>query len=170
MLKHMTSALVFVLCAGCASNLKVYDGSKVEAKGIPIATPVLVKITTVAKYEVDPKNKGYASYCVDDQSEAYKTLPLGDLYYVTFESAKFGKSEFAVNFNDSGLLKSVTLNSDPKIAENIDAAGKFVSAVASAAKTVAALDVPVVSTAQEIKDKYCIKKSESARIERAVLP
>lgn len=70
-------------------------------------------------------------------------------------------------------MQDLTLNSHdpefPKIAENIDAAGKFVSAVAGAAKIFATLEAPVY-TAQEKTDKYCIMKSESARIERATLP
>lgn len=169
MFKAIACCSLVLFCAGCASNLKVFDAQQKEAKGVPIATPVLVKITTTTKYVVDPKNKDYEQYCVDEQSETYKTLPLGDLYFVNFDSAEFGKSEFAVSFNDSGLLKSVTLNSDPKIAENIDATGKLVSAVAGAAKTFSLLGVPEPA-AQEKKDKFCIKKSESTQIERAVLP
>ena len=163
----------FLVClsSACASDLVVFDSKGAAAKGVPVGTAVLVKVTTTTSYTVDPRNTEHGAYCVDDTAESYKVLPLGDLYFVSFKAAELGKSEFSVDFNDSGLLKSVKLNSDPRAAENIEAASKLISSVAEVAKPLG-LGVAMIPdpTAQQKKNQYCIKKSETTRIERAKLP
>ena len=162
--------LSLVLCVGCASDLLVFNSTGTEAKGVPVGTPVLVKVTTTTTYSVDPNNAKYSTYCVDDTSESYKVMPLGDLYFVTFDSAALGKSEFSIDFNDAGLLKTVKLNSDPKTAENIEAASKVISSIAEVAKVAAPAAMIADPTAQQKKTQHCIKKGETTRIERTKLP
>lgn len=176
MRRPIIGILLLVLCAGCASDLLVFDSKGATAKGVPVGTPVLVKVTTTTTYAVDPNNEKYSSYCVDDASESYKVLPLGDLYFVTFNSAALGKSEFSLDFNDSGLLKTVKLNSDPRTAENIEATSKVIDSIAEVAKTggLGAAMAPRPPedrpTAEQTKRQYCIKKSETTIIQRATLP
>jgi hypothetical protein len=160
---------------GCASDLRVYDASSNPAKGIPLATPVLVKVTTQTTYEVDPAHTDFAKYCVSDTTEKYDVMPLGDRFFVTFDSAPPGKSEFSVDFNDSGLLKNVKLNSDPRVPETIEAGAKLVSSVAEVAKAAGLAPLGIAAdgqrkTAQERKKQYCIKSQESTTIQRAKLP
>ncbi len=101
-----------VLLGGCASSLKTFDAQKNPSVGIPVGSPVLVKITEKTTYEVDPKHKEFENYCKPDVNATYKFLPLGERVYIAFDPAIWGKGEFKVEFNDNGALKSVSLNSD----------------------------------------------------------
>src|SRR5687768_5254648 len=149
-------AFACLIGAGCASSLKTFNSESQPTVGIPISTPVLVKITSRTKFKPGPNGEKFAAYCMDEEDSEYKMLPLGERGYINFEAAQFGKSEFKVEFSDAGSLKVVSLNSDPSKA--LEEAGDFASAVlpfiASKKPSPAALaDDP----AQTIKDTHCVR-------------
>lgn len=156
-----------IFIGGCASYLKTFDAQKNPSVGIPIGTPVLVKITERTAYEVDPKHKEFESYCKSDINATYKFFPLGERSYIAFDPAVFGKGEFKVEFNDSGALKSVSLNSDAtagvqSVNELLGTVLPYLAAPKAEMKAAVEKD-----TAQEKKDKYCIKKgTEVTSVER----
>lgn len=173
-----TKLVLFFLVAccvgltGCASSLKTYDDKKQPSVGIPIGIPVLVKITEQTAYEVDPKNKDYVGYCIPDINATYQFFALGERSYIAFEPASLGNGEFKVEFNDSGMLKTVSLNSDATAgAEKVYDLLKTVLPYVAAPKPTAEVKALVMKdTAQEKKDKYCIKKStEVISVERVVI-
>lgn len=112
--------VLMALLSGCASKLAVFDGHGNPMKGVPVRSPLLVEITTETSYEIDPKipasDRGYETIkklCAPTTNSTTSFLPLGTLTYVNFEPASFGKSEFKLEFSDSGSLKTLSLNSDP---------------------------------------------------------
>ncbi len=161
--------------AGCASHLLVYKHDDSPAKGIPIRAPVVVTVTTTTTYRVDPNNATHSAYCIPDEKTSTRVLPIGELYFLNFEAAPLGKSEFKVEFADSGVLKGVTLNSDPKLAENVEAANKLLgtilplaTAAAGGPLTIAGV-APSDLTAEQMKAKYCVKEKSEISLERAVI-
>ena len=161
---------VAVLVSGCASSLKTFDSNKKESVGIPIATPVLVKITEKTTYEVDPNNSKFKSYCTPDVNTKYQFMALGERSYLAFKPAFLGKGEFKVEFTDSGTLKAVSLNSDATAgADKVgDLLGTVLPFIAAPKPTVEIKTVAPEDTAQKTKDKYCLKKgTEVVSVERA---
>lgn len=151
---------VSLLASGCASSLKTFNAESQPTVGIPIGTPVLVEITEETAYEVDPNNAKYESYCKPDLNSKYQFLALGERSYIAFDPAPLGKGEFKVEFNDSGVLKSVSLNSDAtagidKVTGLLDTVLPY---LAAPKPTPSAQALPADTTAQGNKDKYCIKK------------
>lgn len=157
------------LSAGCASSFKTYDSQKQPSVGIPIATPVLVKITEQTNYEVDQKNKEYEAYCTSEKNSKYEFLPLGERSYIAFTPAALGKGEFKIEFNDAGTLKSVSLNSDSTAgADKVNSLlGTVLPYLAAPKPTAKVTLLAAEDTAQKKKDKYCIKKgTEVISVER----
>ncbi|MBP1688354.1 MAG: hypothetical protein H6Q33_4497 [Deltaproteobacteria bacterium] len=163
--------LVSAFLSGCASKLVTYDSERKPSVGIPVGSPILVKITRRTNYEVDPSNRSYEPYCTPDLSATYEFLALGERSYISFSPADLGKGEFKLEFNDAGLLKLVSLNSDAtagaaQINELLKTVLPFVTAPKAAETQILAAD----QTAQNTKDKYCIKKgTEVIRVERATI-
>lgn len=127
-------ALTVSLLSGCASKLTIYDAGGNPLKGVPVRTPILVEVTTETTYEIDPKistsdprYETIKELCAPTTKSTTSFLPLGTLSYVNFEPALFGKSEFKVEFSDSGLLKTLALNSDP--AATTEAVSKLLGTV-----------------------------------------
>ncbi|MEF8726715.1 MAG: hypothetical protein V5B34_00605 [Accumulibacter sp.] len=168
MKKSIVLAFLSVFVTGCASYLKTYDSDEQPSVGIPIATPVLVKIVEITNYSVDPKQASYSDYCTPVTSSKYEFLALGKRSYIAFDPAVFGKGEFKVEFTDSGALKSVSLNSDATAgAEGIKDLLGTVLPFLAAPKPTAAVAALVDDTAQQKRDKYCIKKgTEVLSVER----
>lgn len=149
-----------LLTSGCASSLKTFNAKSEPTVGIPIGTPVLVEVTEETAYEVDPSNAKYDSYCKPDLNSKYQFLALGERSFIAFNPAPLGKGEFKIEFNDTGVLKSVSLNSDAtagteKITSLLDTVLPY---LAAPKPTPPAQALPPDTTAQERKDKYCIKK------------
>lgn len=160
---------VALLASGCASSLKTFDSEKKQSVGIPIATPVLVKITEKTTYEVDPNNTKFESFCKPYVSAKYQFLALGERSYLAFDPAFLGKGEFKVEFNDAGTLKTVSLNSDATAgADKVsDLLGTVLPYLAAPKPTVETKAIAPEDTAQKTKDKYCIKKgTEVVSVER----
>ncbi|MEW5983284.1 MAG: hypothetical protein AB1806_13085 [Acidobacteriota bacterium] len=162
--------LITLSFGGCASSLRTFGGDARPIVGVPVATPVLVRITETTSFEVDPANPGYQAYCTDETTSRYEFLAVGERAYVAFRPAMFGKGEFRLELTPSGALKSVSVNSDATagadtVGELLAAALPFVAAPKAAADTKAAL--PAGETAQKIKERYCLKTgSQVTRIER----
>ncbi len=160
-MKNIALAIISsILATGCASSLKTFDANSKPTVGIPIGTPVLVKITEETSYEVDPNNGKYESYCKPDLNSKYQFLALGERSFIAFDPAPLGKGEFKVEFNDAGVLKTVSLNSDATAATKevsglLDTVLPYLAAPKPAPSAQA---LPSDTTAQGIKDKYCIKK------------
>lgn len=153
------------LLGGCASSLKTFDAQKNPSVGIPVGTPVLVKITEQTAYEVDPKHPEFQSYCKPDVNVVYKFLPLGERSYIAFAPAALGKGEFKVEFSDSGALKTVSVNSDATagVQSMTDLLGTVLPYLAAPKPTLEVKAIAAKDTAQETKDKYCIKKGTEVR-------
>lgn len=147
---------------GCASSLKTFDAKSKPSVGIPIGTPVLVKITEETTYEVAPgdENAKYKDFCKSDVNSKYQFLALGERSYIAFDPAPLGKGEFKIEFNDAGVLKTVSLNSDATAGtEKVTGLLETVLPYLAAPKpTPSAQVLPSDITAQDKKDKYCIKK------------
>jgi hypothetical protein len=170
-LARFTCAVAFAALAACASDLAVYRADGARAPGVPAHAPVVVEVTTTNHYQVDARHPEQAHYCVDDETVALQVLPLGELYYVDVEPAPLGGAEFSVSFAESGLLRGVTLNSDPEVAETIEAAGRLLEGAAPIAEVALAPAAPAAATdAQRMKARYCLRAGQEVRIERAKLP
>ena len=160
------------LTSGCASSLKTFDSNSKPTVGVPVSAPALVKITTKTTFSVVPGHEAFAAYCVEEVDSEFTFLPLGERSYITFDAAQFGKSEFKIEFNDTGALKAVSLNSDA--AAGVDAVGGIVSSVlpflaapkaAPQAGTATATD-----PAQKTKEMHCSKKgTEVVSVERVTV-
>lgn len=164
------SNVVFVLVLisalpGCSAKLAVYDESGSELKGVPVRSPALVLITTTTTYEIDPSissaTPNYSTIqkvCQPTSSQSTSVLPIGQLSYVSYDPAPLAKSEFKVEFNDSGAAKSISVNSDP--AATTEAASSLLSTVLPFLKApkAAALDGGDLGA---LRKKSCIvKKTE----------
>ena len=149
-----------IFASGCASSLKTFNADSKPTVGIPIGTPVLVEIIEETNYQVDPAHPEYKEYCTPDTNSRYEFLALGERSFIAFDPAPLGKGEFKVEFNDAGVLKSVSLNSDATAgAEKITGILSTVLPYIAAPKpTPSALALPPDATAQGKKDKYCIAK------------
>ena len=163
LLALLTLSVGTTLLGGCASSLKTFDAEKKPSIGIPIGTPVLVKITKETTYEVDPISIDFVKYCTSDIDETYEFLPLGERSYIAFEPAALGKGEFKVEFTDSGALKAVSLNSDATagaqaVTDFLKTVLPFVAAQKTAVVATTAYAPLDGDTAQNKKNKYCIKK------------
>jgi hypothetical protein len=170
-LKFAVAAAIAMTSCGCASTLQTFDSKKTEMAGVPVSVPVLVKITESVKYVPAPNAGTNESYCTPERNSRYAFMPLGERIYVNFDSAPFGKGEFKLEFNDSGLMKSVSLNSDATAgAEQISGLIGTILPYLSAPKSVAdtrptSMNVTDPDTAaaagtepaQALKDRYCLK-------------
>ena len=170
--RTLASSVLAVACTGCASSLQTFDATGKKTVGIPIATPVLVKITEKTSYEVGPDGSAYSKYCTAEVNAKYQFLALGERSYVTFKAAPFGKGEFKLEFNDAGVLKTVSLNSDAttgveQITGLLGTVLPYLTAPKSTPEPKAGLPE---ETAQKIKEKYCIKKgTEVLSVERVTI-
>lgn len=164
-IQRISMILVFFgVLNGCASDLKVYDSNNNEAKGVPINVPQLVEITTVTSYKVAKGREKFKRFCVSEESSKFEVLPLGERFYVTFDSASLGDGEFSVEYNDKGLVKSITLNS--KASAGVEQATALLSTVLpflkapKVAATTATTNKGLKGAdeqAQNLKDKHCLK-------------
>ncbi|MFV8440478.1 hypothetical protein [Vibrio owensii] len=109
---NLVNIFALLFLTACSSDLEVYDGKQKAVPGIPINVPQLVKITTKTTYKVVDGSEKYKDLCSPEENSKFDVLPLGERYFVSFDSAAMGDSEFSVEFNDKGLVKSVKLNSE----------------------------------------------------------
>jgi hypothetical protein len=122
-----------LLClSACSADLVVHNVKDTSVfNGIRVYSPANFKVTTTT----------LTSNCPPLTTQAIVQLPLGEPYDVTVNTSWFAKSEFSVLFNDAGLLKQVTVNSTPQLAETLTAMAALAKSIGEAAK-------PGVSMAQ----------------------
>ncbi len=168
------AAMAAVAAAGCASSLRTFGADGRPAIGIPVASRVLVRITETTSYVVDPANPGYSGYCMPETNARYDFLPIGERIFVAFEPAALGSGEFKLELTESGVLKSVSLNSDAT--SGADEVGELLAAVlpyVASPKPVSegALLRGADETAQQVKTRYCLKAGTAVTgIERVAVP
>lgn len=160
--------------AGCASSLKTLGADGAPVPGIPVLSRVLVRVTETTTFVVDPANPAYAAYCTPETSSRYEFMPLGAPIYVVFEPAALGKGEFRLELAESGVLKSVSLNSDAtagadEVGDLLAAVLPFVAAPRPVPEAVGMLGAD--DTAQKLKTRYCLRTGTAVTlIERVTIP
>ncbi len=129
--------ILLISMTGCASKLVVYSANDNPniIKGIRVYAPASYILTK----EIETER------CPPKTEESIIHLPHGDAYDITFESAPFAKSEFSVIFNDNGLLKQVTLNSTPQVADTIKALGELTEKISAAVVPLTKIDCGAVT-------------------------
>jgi hypothetical protein len=122
-------ALLFV-SLGCTARLSSTPGD-----GVRVNAPAPFVITK--KVTVRDAKK---ALCGQEIHRDFVTLPLGEAYALNIDTtwSWFAANEFSVEFNESGALKKVTLNSDPQVDETLTATAKLVKETAGLVSTVAA--------------------------------
>lgn len=100
-----------LMSTGCSTKLLTYGADGNISKGVPVGTPKLVKITSQTSFK-PIKADGNEIYCVPEISSEYKFMPVGETTYINFDPAELGKGDFKIEFTDSGILKSVSINSE----------------------------------------------------------
>lgn len=125
--------VILSLClSACSADLIVHNVVNPNVfNGIRVHSPANFKVT----------KKTLTERCPAQTTQAIVQLPLGEPYDVTVKTSWFAKSEFSVLFNDAGLLKQVTVNSTPQLAETI-------TAMAALAKSIGEATKPTVAIAQ----------------------
>ncbi len=156
-----------IALGGCSAKLTVYDQDGNTQKGVPIRTPILVEITSKTIYEIDPsistsdpQYETIRKLCEPTTNQTTSFLPLGNISYVNYDPATFAKSEFKVEFTDSGATKSISVNSDPS--STTESAATLLGTVLPFFKAPkAALSAPfALGTVdlEELRKKSCIVK------------
>lgn len=162
-MKIQLTILLSVSLIGCSSSLKVYNSVGDPLKGVPVNSPQLVRVTTVTEYEAAKGSEDYSVYCTNEKTESLQFMPLGERHYVGFDSAALGDSEFEITFNDQGLMKSISLNSEASagVEQTNELLSTFLPFVA---KPKAASEVEMASldkeTATQLKSNHCLKTGE----------
>jgi hypothetical protein len=121
--------VMLVSMTGCASRLVVYSAAENPnvVRGIRVRAPVSYVVTKEIKSEKCPLRI----------EEEIIHLPAGEPYDITFSPSFFAKNEFSVSFNDNGVLKQVSFNSTPQVAETIKALGELTEKLSAAARLIA---------------------------------
>lgn len=159
-----------VLFGGCASHLVVTGDPKRTLPGVPVRAPLLAEVTRVTTFAPLPTAGAYADACkLDERITTLEVLPFGELYHVGFKPAPFGKSEFKLDLGESGTLKTVSLNSDPKAPEALKEVGALLGTVLPfvAEKEEAAFaTASLAASGNALRDKHCVRAA--TRVERIV--
>lgn len=148
---------------GCAASLLVYDEDGNLKKGVPVRTPILVEITEKTIYKVDPSiptsDPNYETIvelCEPTLKQSTSFLPLGEISYIEYDPATFAKSEFSIDFGESGALKSISVNSDPAATtESVSNLLATVLPFIKAPRVAPTVDVDL----EELRNKSCIVKA-----------
>lgn len=150
------------LC-GCATSFRT-TGEKGELPGIPIATPVVTKLTAITSFKPLPSFEKFSVYCGDQETvESIQVLPLGEIYYLNVKAPPFGKTDFTLELYDSGALNKLVLNLDSgtNIKGLLDTALPYIKAAkqpeaqTAAPGALSSTDDAMLTAAQK-KAKYCV--------------
>jgi hypothetical protein len=164
----MRTRILFTLVAalhmgGCASSLKVYDAGHHRIEGMPVSLPVMMYVERVSTYQPVAGHEKESRYCTDDTVVTLELLPNDSVTYLAFDPATFGKGDFRLEFNDAGTLRVVSLTSEPRGPETLEAATRLASAVlpfvatAKVAPDTVTPSVTGVRSGQANKDEYCLR-------------
>ena len=124
MYKHFLVISVATLCiAGCSTELRVWNESGVETRGVPIKmVEAFVKEGTYTKFAKDA-----TIACKMNDSHEVVVLPLGDTYFVNVDSNGLAKAGFSISFHENGSLAGISMNSD--LAAGVKAATESLEAL-----------------------------------------
>jgi hypothetical protein len=114
---------------GCSSTLRT----------VAVTDPAVfhgIRVHTLESYVV--RKEVVTQKCAPRTVESIEHLPIGRAYDLGFEPGWFASSQFSVSFTDSGLLKQVTLNTDPQVDETLSAAARLTEPLAGAPSLAAA--------------------------------
>jgi len=170
--------LPLLVCAGCASSLRTYNGELKQTKGIAVRVPILAEVTRVTTYALVGGDATKAMYCTPDTVVTLESIPIGEEYFISFDPAKFGKAEFSVELTDGGTLRKVSLGSDPGTSSAVEAATGLISAVLPFIAVPKQQPEPVgpsferrvgeEGTTSELRQKHCAKaKTDITDIQKA---
>lgn len=123
------------LLGGCASNFVVSKDP--TSGGMPFRSAVL--FVKEAEHISHSKNGGA---CTRSPYFEFVPLPAGDQYFVKVKPAAFAKTGFAMEYHETGALKSLSLNTEPAGADELNAA------LGAATKALAPAGAPDVSEAK----------------------
>ncbi len=114
-MKRNFGLAALILVSGCATDMEVTKGScDSSCDGFPIRMPVTVKITETTSFRLRPDvDQSLGWLCTEERRQLFDSLPLGELYYINYDGGWLAKTEFSAEFHPSGLLKTVSINSDP---------------------------------------------------------
>lgn len=172
-MKIILALISIAVVSGCASDLKIYDAKLNEAKGVPFNVPLLVEITSITKYKVIKGSEKFKQLCTPEENTKLEFMPLGERYYANFDAADLGDGEFSVEFNDKGLLKSITLNS--KASAGAEQANALLSTILPFVKAPKAAPeeksfIGIDDTAKKLKAKHCLKSgTKTTSVKKVVI-
>lgn len=89
-----------------------------------------IRVRALETYVV--KKQYVTAKCQPQTVESIAHLPVGRAYDVSFSGGLFADNQFSVSFGDNGMLKQVTLNSDPQLDESLAAVATLAEKVAAA--------------------------------------
>jgi len=130
-IRSATVLALVVALAGCSAKLGVTGKpDSVSPKGLVYRAPVTM-IVIVRKETYTQSGR----LCKEEILSEQMAMPLGDAYAVNIDNSTswFAENEFTMSFNDQGLLKQVTLNSNPQLDETLTATASLVKEVAAIA-------------------------------------
>jgi hypothetical protein len=127
-------------------------------KGVPANSPILVRIDKTSTFKNVSGDSANDKYCISVKSSELKFMPLGERFYINFDPAEFGDSEFEVTYGESGMLTKVALNS--KSSAGMEQFNSLLSSVLPyVKKSKSAIDpaglAAVMASAKE-KEKHCL--------------
>ena len=126
-MKRALLGSIFLLGAvllGCSATLRT----------VPVTDPAEfhgIRVRALETYVV--KKQYLTEKCKPQTIESIAHLPLGRAYDVNFSGGRFADNQFSVSFGDNGMLKQVTLNSDPQVDESLAAVAALTERVSAAA-------------------------------------
>lgn len=122
-----------LLSLGCGSKLAVVHS---DTPGSGILVPRQETYAVTKRIEKLDRNKMLCETETVQKTE-FISVPGAKFYTVNVDPAWFAKTEFSLEFGDSGILKRATLNSDPQIDETITATATLVKETAGLVAKVA---------------------------------
>ena len=101
----------------------VLFGCSATLRTVAVTDPAVfhgIRVRALETYVV--KKQYITEKCQPRTLESIAHLPLGRAYDVNFSGGVFADNQFSVSFGENGMLKQVTLNSDPQLDESLAAA------------------------------------------------
>ena len=117
---------------GLAASLQV--GCSATLETVAVSDPAVfhgIRVRALETYVV--KKQVLTERCQPQTVESIAHLPLGRAYDVNFSGGRLADNQFSVSFADNGMLKQVTLNSDPQVDEGLTAGAALTESLAAAA-------------------------------------
>ena len=120
-------------------SLGVLFGCSATLQTVPVTDPAQFNGIRVCALEAYVVKKQYVTEkCSPQIIESIAHLPLGRAYDVNFRGGWLADNQFSVSFGDNGMLKQVTLNSDPQLDESLAAAAALTERLSAVAGVVSA--------------------------------